>query len=704
MLTKNRAIAIAVALVCLQNANVKAEEVDGFDELADFYGDEEFVSIATGSKKTIAKAPAVASVITASEIKAMGARNLAQVLESVPGLHVSRSGQLMAPEFWFRGITSTFNPQTLMMINGVSTKSSVRGDSHVVWGEFPIHAIERIEIIRGPGSALYGADAFSGVINIITKTGHSETSHSVGALLGSFNTKNIWANNQINVADWRFSSNFELMYSDGFDGIIDADAQTAIDNFAAGFNLPPVSKAPAKVAMQFKAIDWWGSAQNDYFSIDFGWMQRKDLGTGNGAAEVLDPHGKTSGYKKIFKLQQKKYALNEFLNLTTTLSHYASAQQVDEDFRLFPEGAFLGAFPNGFIGNPEWKEETTKAEMSFNYTGFDKTELMFGAGYERQNLYQVTEEKNFYADFSPRPNGLEDVSDTPEVFMPEADRESHFVYLQSVSQLYRDWELTAGARFDDYSDFGSTFNPRAALVWSTSSQLTSKLLYGRAFRATAFAELIVVNNPIALGNPNLKPETIDTLELAFAYQYSGDLSMDFNIYHYKIEDFITFMPDTNGVTATAQNVGKRSANGFEASSQYLVSNNLKLQANIAYVKATDDLANQTVGDYPEWQFYLKSDWKLNDHWKLNGQLIHVGERERTPGDIREPLSGYSLINLVATYQFTDTQTRLELLVNNLFNETVYEPSSASETFGQINIPNDLPQAGRGIYLKLSRVF
>ena len=111
----------------------------------------------------------------------------------------------------------------------------------------------------------------------------------------------------------------------------------------------------------------------------------------------------------------------------------------------------------------------------------------------------MTESKNFYADFSPRPNGVEDVSDTDEVFMPEADRESYFVYVQGVVQMAPDWELTAGGRFDDYTDIGSTTNPRLALVWSTSLNLTTKFLYGRAFRAPSFAELLTLNNPVALG-------------------------------------------------------------------------------------------------------------------------------------------------------------------------------------------------------------
>jgi iron complex outermembrane receptor protein len=681
-----------------------AEELDEDlgDELADFYGDEEFVSIATGTKQQVNKAPAVATVITSSQIIAMGARNLTEVLDTVPGLHASRSGQLLAPEYWFRGITSTFNPHTLMMINGVSTKSVVRGDNHIVWGEFPIHSIERIEIIRGPGSALYGADAFSGVINIITKKNSSTTaSNEIGGMVGSFGTQNIWSNNVFSYKGWKFATNFEYLVSDGYEGIINSDAQTNIDAFGATIGAPPVSLAPGRLSTQFKAFDVWFSGENDHMSFDIGLLNKFDVGSGLGATEVLDSNGQEKGYKNILSFSSKPIQLSDAFSITTQLSYYASSQEIEKDFLLFPEGSFFGAFPDGFIGNPGWQEETTKAEIDLKYSGFKSTNLLFGLGYERQNLYEVTESKNFLADLTPRPGGLEDVSDTSEVYLAEADRESNFLYLQSVSQLAPDWELTFGGRYDDYSDFGSSFNPRAALVWSTTQKITTKFLYGKAFRAPSFAELLTVNNPIALGNLSLSPETIDTYEVAFNYKNSAEFSMDINLFNYKIEDFITFVGDSNGQTATAQNVGQRTGRGLEASVSYSMKNNLKLIANTAYVKATDDLLNDDVGEYPNLQSYFRLEWNVNDNWNLNSQVSIIGSRERVPDDVRKKLDGNITAFVSTSYKFNESNTNLELLVSNLFDEDVREPSSSNQTFGQTNIPNDLPQQGRAIYLRLS---
>ena len=674
------------------------------ESLADFYGDEEFISLATGSKKLIEKAPSVASVITADDIRNMGARNLSEVLDTVPGLHVSKSGQNMTPEFWFRGISTTFTPQTLFMVNGTSTKSVVRGDNHTVWGEYPIHAIERIEIIRGPGSALYGADAFSGVINIITKKVDSNRMSEAGAKIGSFNTVNTWFNTQFDIADWQIAANFEYLGSDGYDGMIVADAQSAIDQAGMSNGIPSVSLAPGYLNVGFDALDIWLSAENNLFNLDIGIQQRSNVETGQGVLEALDDHGRSSGNKYIANIALKEFEVADDYFAVIKASYYGSSQRIDENIRLIPPGAFSGGFPDGLIGNPGWEEETTHLEINARYSGFSDAEVSFGSGYERQNLCQVTESKNFNADFTPRSNGIEDVSDTDEVFMPEADRESYFVYIQGVFQLAPDWELTAGGRFDDYTDIGSTTNPRLALVWSTSLNLTTKFLYGHAFRAPSFAELLTLNNPVTLGNPALTPENIDTVELAFNYRYSPELAIDFNIYRYEINDLITFVQDSNRGTATAQNQGRRSGRGFEANIIYHYAENITLYSNFAYVKAEDDIVNSNVGEHPSLQAYVRAEWQISERLKLNSQISYVGDRYRVPGDVRTDLDDYTSVNIIASYQFPSNGITVEFNVVNLFDDDIREPSSANKTAGQVSIPNDLPQAERSVYFAISKTF
>ena len=186
-------------------------------------------SIATGTATPLDKAAAVTTVITEEDILAMGATDLDEILETVPGLHVSRSEQLLTPKYIFRGITSTYNPQALLLINGVPVTTLVFGNRGLIWGGMPIKAIKRIEIIRGPGSAVYGADAYSGVINILTKTANDIAGTEIGGRVGSFDSQSVWLLHGATYNETKVGLTLEYNTTDGHREIIDADAQTRLD-------------------------------------------------------------------------------------------------------------------------------------------------------------------------------------------------------------------------------------------------------------------------------------------------------------------------------------------------------------------------------------------------------------------------------------------------------------------------------------------
>jgi iron complex outermembrane receptor protein len=126
----------------------------------------QITTIATGVKQTVNRAAEVVTVITAKEIEAMGATDLDEVLETVPGLHVARYSWNYSPIYTIRGIYSTVNPEVLILVNGLRINNTQTSNRGLVWGGMPVNAIENIEIICGPGSAVYGTDAFAGVIVI----------------------------------------------------------------------------------------------------------------------------------------------------------------------------------------------------------------------------------------------------------------------------------------------------------------------------------------------------------------------------------------------------------------------------------------------------------------------------------------------------------------------------------------------------------
>jgi iron complex outermembrane receptor protein len=249
------------------------------------------------------------------------------------------------------------------------------------------------------------------------------------------------------------------------------------------------------------------------------------------------------------------------------LSYLNTSQVIERNLTLFPAGTRLpiGAngqidfanpvalvtFPNGYIGNPENWERHARGNLSAVYKGFDNHTLRFGAGFNYDSLYKVKVSQNFGLDpatGNPIPFmpdlPLIDVSGTASTYLPTKDRKDAFFFVQDQWQFAKDWALTGGVRYDKYSDFGETVNPRAALVWEPRYDLTTKLIYGSAFRAPSFGEQYVLNNPATLGNPNLKPETLDSIELAFDYRPIDTLRLGLNVFNYWWKDIIRYVPDT----------------------------------------------------------------------------------------------------------------------------------------------------------------
>ena len=265
------------------------------NDLAAIYGDADFVSIATGSSQPIARAPAVASVITASQIKEMGATDLDQVLESVPGLHVANFYQGYNSIYTIRGIYSDYNAQALVLINGIPITNLYLGNRSSVWGGMPVNDISRIEVIRGPGSALYGADAYAGVINIITKGAEDINGTELGGRIGSFNRKELWLLHGSNYRDVDITYSLEFGDTDGQHKTIEADAQTGLDALLSGSPTfaPPVSLAPGPVNLGRKYLEARLDTKWNNWQARLGYQHRYDLQTGAGVAQALDPVGWT---------------------------------------------------------------------------------------------------------------------------------------------------------------------------------------------------------------------------------------------------------------------------------------------------------------------------------------------------------------------------------------------------------------------------
>ena len=256
-------------------------------------------------------------------------------------------------------------------------------------------------------------------------------------------------------------------------------------------------------------------------------------------------------------------------NLQASYDVSFSHIELDASFQLFPPGVWpvgddgnllvppftFVNFPDGVIGEPKLTSERTKFNSALVYSKGEEHRFRIGFGYEQAELVEVREFKNFGPgvldvnnipqdpDFPDEPllpvsDVIVDVTGTPSVYTPEYTRELWYISLQDEWRFAKNWELTAGIRLDDYSDFGSTTNPRVALVWNSSDSITSKLLFGTAFRAPKSSEVAFINNPTTIGNPNLDPEKIKTLELGFDYRPVDEFYGQLNIFRYEAEDLI----------------------------------------------------------------------------------------------------------------------------------------------------------------------
>ncbi len=660
------------------------------------------VEITSGIRQRLGQAPAVATVITSEDIRAIGARDLNEVLETVPGLHVVIDHQFGNPKYAIRGMVSTFNPEVLVLINGISIKSIFVGNRGLIWGGMPVEAIERIEVIRGPGSAIYGSDAFSGVINIITKSAIDINHLESGIRYGSFDTKEAWvlAGDSVKGLDMAFIA--EYRETDGHQENIDSDLQTLIDNALVPLGVAPVSLAPDSVNLSGRNWDFRLDLAYQNWQFRAGYQKRRNIGSGAGVAQALDPHSRYASNRWNYDLTYHNPEVTENWDILMQLSYLSMNQEVDKDLVLFPPGAFAGAFPEGVIGNPEVFEQHYRFKTVGLYSGFDKHLLRFELGYTLSELYKVKESKNFFITdagaFVPLGATI-DFSDTALVFLTEGDRINRYISLQDQWSFIENWELTTGIRYDNYSDFGETINPRMALVWNTTNKLTTKLLYGEAFRAPSFNETRAINNPVALGNPNLDPETIRMLELAFYYQAQDNLQLGFNTFYYIWEDIIQFVADSaRATTRTAQNAGKQIGYGFELEALWQIQDNLRLQGNYAYQKSKDDETNKPAGNTPNHQIYLRLDWKFLPQWQLNTQMNWVGSRERRPSDNRDKLDEYTKIDITLRRTKIAKYWGLALAVRNLLDEDIREPSPVGNP--SAGIPNDIPLAGRSIFGEL----
>ncbi|MBM2834767.1 MAG: hypothetical protein HW406_1928 [Candidatus Brocadiaceae bacterium] len=676
---------------------------DGISTEAIWFGFGEEVTIATRHETQISKAPSIVTVITDEEIKNLGYRTFAEILRTVPGFEILKKADFGDVVPAVRGLESA--NKVRVMLDGHFINNPLRGGAFGNFDDFPVENIKRIEIIRGPGSAMYGENAFTAVINIITKDAKDIDGVKVSSGYGSFDTydENIVFGKTYGKVS--VSGMVHYRQSDGFDGIVESDNQTRIDNSLSSFGFSQVSQAPGRVedGRQEYDLNLKAVYKDVYFA---GWYSNRNRGPFIGPQYALNDESDVEsnyvfgevGYKKTFeeRLTFKPRVYYDQFDNNTYIESFSEGVTLPLDTDGDGNYDKLNTYPDGFIGNGKVIQKIIGTEIPFDYELFDGNVITLGLEYRLINQTNVRFSSNFNPATLEPLDSIQDFSDTYP-YLKEATRRIWSVYLQDTWDITDTVNLTLGARHDQYSDFGGATSPRSGLTWAFMKDASLKLLYGEAFRAPSFMEMFSTNQPAIQGNEDLDPETIRTYELGLSYKFNKHVSSSVNYFFNDIKDLIVLRTvESAQNTSRYENFGDARIQGVEMETKVDITKGNYVFMNYTFQSPEDD-----DGDKLPFVAKHKGNFGVNVHyWKYintNLSTFVSGPRSREEDDTRDDMPAYTLLNLsVIGKEFFKT-VEVYGTVYNLLDKDYSDP-------GPTSIPEDLPRPGRTFFVGLSYQF
>ena len=686
-MTKSHHILVLSATLFSMGSSIPllASETESFERLlgqAETVADN--VSIATSYSQPIQAAPAVTTVITAQQIRETGARNLIEILEFVPGFFIGHIAVTTEPVIGVRGFTSSFNQTILILLDGIPQNEYVFGDRLTKMGIVPIDIIERIEIMRGPGSALYGADAYSAVINIVTQhTPPEKNQVVVGA--GSQRTRNARLFGGGRTSGFNIVGALEFRQTDGDETYFATDVQTNLDALFGTH----ASLAPSWANTHQGQFGAHLNISNPDTTLTLRAAQQRDIGLNVGLGGAFDPFGHIDTTTLEGLLEKTVNGLNWTAKGSLNMSFLRYALN---DIHYLPAGTF-GLFPEGVIAHSKFDEDTTRAQGTWSYTGWPAHRLTLGTGLERSHVRTRLDQRNYsIIDGMVVPMGsLQDVDDAPTLGALSFSRDLLFGLVQDEWGFHPDWTLTWGIRLDHYNDFGTIFSPRLALVWDSSSYLTTKLLYGKGFRSPSLLDRDARHIPSVAGNADLNPEKLNSLELAFDYRPQAWLTTRLNLFYQRTEDQIRLQND-GGATSYPENVGQQKGRGLELETKWTISRRTELYGAYAYQKNTDETTGADAGYSPHHQILARLLHRVQP-WQFSIQARYVGRRNRIKEDTLPGVNTYTLVDTFVRRQIIP-DLDIGLHIWNLFDIDAEE-----SRFGTA-FPSDTPLPGRTFFFDM----
>ena len=510
--------------------------------------EEPVVSAATKHLQAAGEAPSAVTVITREDIRRMGYRTLAEALRSVRGFYGSydRNYEYVGVRGFLR--LGDYNNRILVLINGHNYNDDVYGSGSLgtVFG-IDMESIARIEVIRGPGSALYGAQALFAVINVVTVGAVEAPGVRALAETGSF-----WRKRGRVSIGHSFRNGLDIVASAS---VLDVDGHDQL--YYAEYNSPETNNGLACDVDGDRAVNLFLNVAYHDFAFQAGYNhRRKEVPTGSFGVDFNDPDNQTTDSRSFAELTFQRDVLP---SLGLTARAYYDGYYYDGDYIY--EGV-----DNRDLAESYW----FGGELRCRWEVFPGNALT--AGVEAQ-YHPSARQKNF-----DDPTG--------DLYLDEDQSYDNWgVYLQDQWNLLSNLDLLAGFRYDRYYGRLGDWSPRVALIWRALQGSTVKLLYGQAFRPPSIYEQYyesLAGDPVELPNPDLDSETIATYEAVLEQQLPGRAEGSLSLYYYDIDGLIDLTSINDDTAIQFQNLQDVQAYGVELEVRVPIRDRFMLQGDYSY--------------------------------------------------------------------------------------------------------------------------
>ena len=572
---------------------------------------EEVIVTATRTEQTYAETLASVTVFTREDIAKLQAQSLAELLSRAPGMSATINGGRGANA----GISLRGNQtdHSLFLVDGVRVGSSTLGSTSVQYIDPEL--IERVEIVRGPKSSLYGSDALGGVINIITRKADANKPLLIKAGIGNYETSNMAVSFGHKAENYHFNLTASHQYTGGYD---------------------------------FTSNEVAPNDDDDAFRQD-------SLGF-NGGVEVNKDLSLTLSYQ--LNESESEYDANcgdALTYMPVACSPYTDSKT--QALNLGGQWQVLEAWTTALnVGSSEDESEilADDIDISTTYNGgeyiTEKTDIAWQNDIRLHETALLTLGYDYLK---------EEVDGTTAYDENERDNKAGFVQLQYMQGAV---SANLGARNDDNEQFGSHDTYNASVGYDINADLKIVASYGEAFKAPTFNDLYF---PF-FGNPNMIPEESDTYEIAMK-GFGNDYSWTISAYQNDIENLIQY----NALIFANDQIAKARTKGLEATFEKNVYGWL-VNTSLTLLDTEDKATGNELARRPEQVLNIDIDRSFNQ-WSVGASLYAVNSRYDDAANTSE-LNGYGTVALRSAYAVND-EWKLQLKVDNLFDKDYVTTSS-----------------------------